>query len=126
MLGYVTAAALTIGIAPFTQVMIPTNYEIIEMNKKLGGARSVKAAKEGGQRNNVKGVSSGDPPDMDGKFELAEFRDLSLPQERTERESTEEEDERARELLGRFGRLNLVRAALMGAGGVVGLVVALG
>jgi hypothetical protein len=123
VVGYVAAAALTIGIAPFTSVMIPTNFEIIQMNKDLGGARSQEAAKQGSKKE--KGDRS-DPPDMDGKYEMSEFWDLSLPMEKTSRDSTKEEDERARELLGKFGRLNLVRAVLMLGGGVIGLVTALG
>ena len=123
VLGYITAAVLTIVIGPFTQVMIPTNFAIIQMNKDLGGARSEQAAREGQKK--TEGKDSSDPPDMDGKFERSEFTDLSLPQRRTERESTKEEDERAKELLGKFGRLNLVRAALMLGGGVAGLITAL-
>ncbi|KAG5752298.1 hypothetical protein H9Q69_010734 [Fusarium xylarioides] len=41
---FLTAAALAFSIAPFTQLMIPTNFALIEENNRLGGARSEKAA----------------------------------------------------------------------------------
>lgn len=103
--------------------MIPTNFAIIQLNKDLGGAASQQKAREG-QAKQDKSGSEG-PPDMDGAYEASEFKDLSLPQEQTERPSTAEEDQKARDLLDKFGKLNLVRAALMFAGGVVGLVTAL-
>jgi len=60
-----------------------------------------------------------------GSGEGDEFTDLSGPQERTKDESTQEDDEKVRELLEKFRWLNLVRAVLIGAGGVVGLYAAM-
>lgn len=93
------------------------------MNKDLGGASSQNKAKEG--QAHADNSSSDGPADTDGAYEASEFKDLSLPQVRTEKTSTAEEDKKASELLDKFGKLNLVRAALMLAGGVVGLVTAL-
>lgn len=95
--------------------MIPTNFTLIKENNKLGGTRSEKASEydtstDRSAWESVKGTDEG-----------FEFADLSGPQEQTERESTVEEDEKVRELLERFRWLNLVRAVLIGAGGVVGL-----
>ncbi|KAM0344940.1 hypothetical protein ACHAPU_007074 [Fusarium lateritium] len=115
--GFLAAAALTISIGPFTQLMIPTNFALIKMNNQLGGSRSDKAARENS------GVSTGRSAleSVKGTGEGVEFTDLSGPQERTSRDSTAEEDEQVRDLLERFRWLNLVRAVLIGAGGVVGL-----
>ncbi|KAF4337163.1 hypothetical protein FBEOM_9013 [Fusarium beomiforme] len=109
------AAALAFSIAPFTQLMIPTNFALIKENNKLGGARSEKAAKDGALSDRSAWES------VKGTGEGFEFTDLSGPQEQTQRESSKEEDEKVRELLERFRWLNLVRAVLIGAGGVVGL-----
>lgn len=57
--------------------------------------------------------------------EAAEFTDLSGPQGKTDKQTTEEDDRKANELLGKFGAMNGVRAVLMGVGGVVGLMTAL-
>ncbi|RBR19022.1 hypothetical protein FVER53590_10122 [Fusarium verticillioides] len=116
---FLTAAALAFSIAPFTQLMIPTNFALIEENNKLGGTRSEKAAEQDTSLDrsaweSVKGTGQG-----------FEFTDLSGPQEQTERDSTAEEDEKVRSLLERFRWLNLVRAVLIGAGGVVGLYAAI-
>ncbi|KAL6713256.1 hypothetical protein ACLMJK_008721 [Lecanora helva] len=103
--GYLAAAGLCIGIFPFTTVvMVPTNFTIMDINKEKGGARSEGSAKE---------------------KEIREFTDLTGPQGETGKRTTEEEDQRVRELLERFGRLNAARAVLMGVGGVVGLFTAL-
>ncbi|RGP64330.1 hypothetical protein FLONG3_9603 [Fusarium longipes] len=118
--GFLLAAALSFGIAPFTQLMIPTNFALIRENNKLGGARSEKAA--------AQGSASADRTAWDsvkGSGEGVEFTDLSGPQEHTERESSKEEDENIRQLLEKFRWLNLVRAVLIGAGGVVGLYAAM-
>lgn len=120
--GYLAAAALNFSIAPFTIVwMAPNNFALIEMNEKKGGARSEKSAQEGqysaGQRNADDSVS--------GKGDPNQYTDLSGPQSNTPRESTAKEDEEVREMLGKFGRQNAVRAVLGGVGGIVGLVAAL-
>ncbi|KAF5974035.1 hypothetical protein FBULB1_7939 [Fusarium bulbicola] len=116
---FLTAAALAFSIAPFTQLMIPTNFSLIEENNKLGGARSEKAAEQDTSLDRSAWESA------KGTGEGFEFTDLSGPQERTERESTAEEDEKVRSLLERFRWLNLVRGVLIGAGGVVGLYAAI-
>ncbi|KAI1024604.1 hypothetical protein LB503_007175 [Fusarium chuoi] len=85
----------------------------------LGGARSEKAA-EGSASTGRSAWES-----VKGTDEGFEFADLSGPQEQTERESTAEEDKKVYELLERFRWLNLVRAVLIGAGGVVGLYAAI-
>ncbi|RYO74343.1 hypothetical protein DL764_010868 [Monosporascus ibericus] len=105
--GYLAAAALSVAIAPFTVcVMLPTtNFALIRMNAEKGGARS-----------------AGDG--VAGKGGASEFTGLSRPQTRTQ-VSTAEEDENVRRLLEKFGKLNLVRAVLLGAGGVLGLWTAL-
>ena len=61
---------------------------------------------------------------MEGKGEGSEFTDLGGLQERTD-PSTEKEDRKARELLGKFAMVNSTRAFLTGVGGVVGLAVAI-
>ncbi|RYP13037.1 hypothetical protein DL767_010910 [Monosporascus sp. MG133] len=105
--GYLAAAALSVAIAPFTVcVMLPaTNSALIGINAEKGGARSVEDS-------------------VAGKGGASEFTDLSGPQTRI-RVSTAEEDEKVRRLLDMFGKLNLVRAVLLGAGGVLGLWTAL-
>lgn len=119
--GYLAAAVLTISIAPWTAlVMIPTNFKLIKMNEDMGGARSAESAKQGdtqpGQRSAIESV--------DGQGQAGEFTDLSGPQGKTKQYSSEEDDRRASELLGKFARLNNVRAVLLGLGGIVGLTTA--
>ncbi|KAK5163332.1 uncharacterized protein LTR77_010705 [Saxophila tyrrhenica] len=119
---YLAAAVLNFAIAPWTsQVMIATNFRLIELNERLGGARSERSAKEGkfgaGEKSAEDSVS--------GKGDVSQVTDLSGPQERTGREASVEEEREVRELLGAFGRMNGVRAVLTGVGGVVGLVAAL-
>ena len=100
--------------------MIPTNFKLIEMNEERGGARSTASARTADGK---AGKRSADDS-VAGKGEAAEFTDLSGPQETTD-ETSESENEQVRELLATFGWMNGVRAALMGLGGVVGLVTAL-
>ena len=116
--GFVAASILSFGIAPWTSLMIPTNFRLIEMNEAKGGSRSRASA---GQAK--KGMSAEES--VDGEGQAGQFGDLSGPMEKTADASTKEEDEEVRELLGKFGRLNAVRAVLLGAGGVVGLATAL-
>ncbi|KAI7277227.1 hypothetical protein KC345_g6723 [Hortaea werneckii] len=122
--GYLVAAALTFGIAPFTaKVMVPTNFALIKMNADLGGARSEQAGRFGD-------ATPGDRSALDsvnGKGEgVGQWRDVSGPQEKALRDGSEEDDRRARELLGKFGRFNMCRSILIGLGGIVGLVTAIG
>lgn len=126
---YVAAALLSYGIAPFTQfVMLPTNFALIQKNEDLGGARSAKSAaaadkKKGGSGAGSTGRSAEES--VDSKGDVSQWTDLSGPMERTARESTKEEDAEVRALLEKFGKLNMGRAALIGAGGVCGLIAAL-
>lgn len=89
------------------------------MTEKKGGARSEKTARE----QHTTGRSAEES--VSGQGQPGQFTDLSGPQAKTETTTTKEEDEKARELLGKFGQLNLVRAILLGTGGVVGLATAL-
>jgi hypothetical protein len=116
---YIAAAVLTISIAPFTQLMIPTNFSLIQKNEDKGGARSQESAKI------PKPAGRTAEDSVAGKNASNELRDLSNPQEKTREDSTATEDEEVRELLGKFGKLNAVRAVLVGVGGVVGLAAAL-
>ena len=116
--GYLAALALNFAICPFTILMILNNFETDE---KKRGARSEKSAEEGqhntGQRSTDDSVS--------GKGDPNQYTDLSLPQSQAPRELTAEEKEQVREMLGKFGRQNSVRAVLCGVGGIVGLVASL-
>jgi hypothetical protein len=116
---YLAAAVLAFSIAPVTQFMIPTNFTLIQKNEELGGARSAESAKKG----KVGGRSAEDS--VDGKDDISQWRDVSVPQGKTEKDSSEREDRETEALLSKFGQLNSVRAVLMGAGGVVGLLAAL-
>ena len=123
VLGYLIAAVLTISIAPFTiLVMASTNFRLIKMNIQRGGVRSAKSAsqKKTGAANNRSVKDS-----AVGKGEAAEFTDFSGPQTQTEQKTTEAENKEVRDLLGKFGKLNAVRAILIGVGGIVGLWTAL-
>jgi hypothetical protein len=119
---YLAAAALSIAIGPTTGFMIPTNFELIKMNEEKRGTRSAKSAEYRESR--------GLPPrtaeeSTDNKDDVNQFTDLTGPQEKTAKDSTPEEDEQARQLLDKFAKLNMVRAVLVGAGGIVGLMGAL-
>jgi hypothetical protein len=120
---YVAAAALTLSIAPFTHFMLPVNFSLIKMNDALGGARSAKVAQVQSRKPRMAGewLDEG----VEGKEEVSQWWDWSAPQEKTRKDSSKKQDEEVRGLLERFGRLNGVRAGLMGLGGLVGLVGAL-
>lgn len=129
MLGYAAAAVLCVSIAPWTMlVMVPNNFALIRRNAEKGGARSADSAaaagSSAGEKKDAKARSALDS--VRGEGEAAEFMDRSGPQGRTREETSEGEDEEVREMLRVFGRQNMVRAVLMGLGGVVGLVTALG
>lgn len=119
--GYLAAAVLCFGTAAFTSVMVPTNFALIEKNEQQGGARSQANA----QNSSSGGKSRSANESVSGEGQESQFTDLSGPQTKTSRESSEEEDREVQALLERFGKLNLVRAGLLGAGGVVGLWTAL-
>lgn len=118
--GYIVAGVLCFAIGPCTSVMIPNNFALIKMNADKGGARSERAARNGVARPGRTAVES-----VWGKGEGDEFTDSSGPQGKTREDSTREEDEEVRERLAVFWRQNMVRAVLMAAGGIVGLVTAL-
>jgi hypothetical protein len=105
-------------------MQIPTNFSLIQMNEDKGGARSSENAKALGEKWQPGERSAQDSVNSKGEVQ-SELTDLSWSQSKTQKESTKEEDEKARELLGKFGQLNAVRAVLIGAGGVVGLLSAL-
>ncbi|KAF1841262.1 uncharacterized protein K460DRAFT_295009 [Cucurbitaria berberidis CBS 394.84] len=119
---YLAAAALTLSIGPFTSLMVPTNFSLIKMNEEKGGSRSAASAQ---YRSSAGSKTRSAEESTDSKDDVSQWTDLSVPQEKTEKKSTKEEDEEAKILLDRFGKLNGVRAVLMGLGGVVGLLGAL-
>jgi len=90
------------------------------MNEEKEGARSQQSAQQGDKSAGNMGLEA-----VESRSQAAEFKDLSGPQEKTERDSTRAEDEEVRRLLDEFGKMNAVRAVLMGAGGIVGLATAL-
>lgn len=107
--------------------MVPTNFTLIKKNEEKKGFRSQVSAKstnkDGGE---FKAGERSAEDSVNGKGEGGnEVTDLSGPQEKTGKETTGEEDEEVKMLLERFGWLNWVRAVLIGAGGVCGLVVTL-
>lgn len=122
--GFLLAAALTISIAPFTSLMIPTNFELIAINEEKGGARSAKAVEARASAGNV-GKARSAEESVKGKDDINELTDLSRPQEETSMEITRDEDKKVRALLDKFKLLNGVRALLMSVGGVLGLLTAL-
>jgi hypothetical protein len=50
---------------------------------------------------------------------------LSGPLTQTPEETNEADDKKVRQLLSKFGKLNMLRAVMIGLGGVVGLFTAL-
>lgn len=120
--GYLAAATLCFSIAPWTAlVMIPTNFRLIQLNEDLGGTRSQNSAN---QENKQPGGLTAEQS-VDNKDQPNQLSDLSGPQTVTTSQSTPEQDREARELLSKFSQLNMVRSMLMGASGIVGLVIAL-
>ncbi|KAK8101955.1 hypothetical protein PG999_012329 [Apiospora kogelbergensis] len=119
--GYLAAAACNFAIGPVTGLMLPTNFALIQKNEAHGGVRSERAATANKYR---PGQRSADDS-VAGKGEGNQFTDLSGPQEKTPLGSSQAEDEEVRRLLGKFARMNAVRAAFCMVGGVVGLCTAL-
>ncbi|KAK7955167.1 hypothetical protein PG988_015861 [Apiospora saccharicola] len=119
--GYLVAALCNFAIGPVTSLMLPTNMALIKQNEEQGGSRSAQAAKDGrykpGQRSAADSIA--------GKGEGRQFTDLSGPQEKTPLGSSKAEEEEVRGLLGKFAKLNAVRAACCMVGGVIGLFTAL-
>jgi hypothetical protein len=125
---YVAAAVLTLGIGPITQIMLPTNFRLIKMNEELGGTRSAKSAVYRQEKHKPQMAGEwprGADEAVNGADDVSQWWDWSGPQERTVRESSKKQDEEVRGLLEKFGRLNGIRAGVMGLGGVVGLWAAL-
>ena len=123
--GFLAAALLNISIAPFTQLMVPTNFALIEANEKKGGARSEEGAKQASPRGGKGSRSAEESVSLSGKGQASQFADLSGPQGETVAKSTPGEDEEVRQLLFKFNKLNIGRILLQGAGGVVGLIASL-
>jgi hypothetical protein len=120
---YLAAAALSISIAPITSLaMIPTNFALIKKNEELGGARSADSA---AYRSKAGSKQRSAEESVNNEDDVSQWTDLSVPQERTAKDSTKEQDEEVRELLEKFGKLNMLRAVAIGAGGIVGLMSAL-
>lgn len=120
---YLAAAAINAGNFFWTPLaMIPTNFALIELNEKIGGTRSAKAASE---KQYGAGDRSADDSVNSKGDSTSEFKDLTGPQTQTDRKSSPEEDRKADELLAKFGALNAVRSLFPGVGGVVGLIAAL-
>jgi hypothetical protein len=120
---YLAAAALSISIAPITSLaMIPTNFALIKMNEELGGAHSADSA---AYRKKTGSKERSAEESVNNKDDVSQWTDLSVPQERTAKGSSKEQDKEVGELLDKFGKLNMLRAVAIGAGGIVGLMGAL-
>ncbi|KAK8066181.1 hypothetical protein PG997_012928 [Apiospora hydei] len=117
--GYLAAALCNFAIGPVTGLMLPTNMALIKKNEGAGGTRSVQAYKDGARQYKPGQWSVKDS--IAGKGEGNQFKALSGPQEKTPPGSSAAEDEEVRGLLGKFAKMNAVRAALCMIGGVVGL-----
>ncbi|EMD70041.1 hypothetical protein COCSADRAFT_32675 [Bipolaris sorokiniana ND90Pr] len=116
---FLAASVLCISIAPITSfLMIPTNFTLIRMNEEMGGTRSQKSAE---WRREKGGAARSADASVDGEDDVNQWKDLSPPQQKTGRESSEKEDAEVRALLDKFAWLNALRAVAIGAGGVVGL-----
>lgn len=102
--------------------MIPTNFALIRKNEELGGSRSAASA-EYREKAGLKGRSADES--VDSKDDVSQWKDLSIPQEKTEKNSSEAEDKEVSELLDKFGKLNMLRALAIGLGGIAGLMAAL-
>ncbi|KAF9694395.1 hypothetical protein EKO04_007536 [Ascochyta lentis] len=120
---FLGASLLSFSCALFTSlVMIPTNFELIKRNEDLGGAHSLNSAQ---YRQSVNAPPRSAEESVNGKDDISQWSDVSGPQEKTARASSEEQDGEVKALLSKFEKLNYIRAVLIGAGGVVGLVGAL-
>jgi len=98
--------------------MVPTNFELIKRNEEKGGSRSAGSARyreEKGSKTRTAEESTG------SKDDVSQWTDLSGPQEKTSQDSTEGDEEEVVRLFDKFGKMNGVRAVLMGVGGIVGL-----
>ncbi|KAK7966894.1 uncharacterized protein PG986_001171 [Apiospora aurea] len=116
--GYLAAALCNFAIGPVTGLMLPTNMALIKKNEEQGG-RAERPGRQG------RGARRSAEDSIAGKGEGNQFTDLSGPQEKTPLGSSAAEDGEVRGLLGKFAKMNAVRAALCMIGGVVGLCTAL-
>ncbi|KAK8032027.1 hypothetical protein PG990_001761 [Apiospora arundinis] len=123
--GYLAAAVCNFALGPVTSFMIPTNFALIKKNEELGGSRSAQAAAANARSAEYKPGQRSAADSVAGKGEGSQFTDLSGPQEKTPLSSSEAEDEEVRQLLGKFAKMNAVRAAFCMAGGAIGLLTAL-
>lgn len=120
---FLAASLLCFFTAIFTSlVMLPTNFRLIELDESLGGAHSASSAR---YREGINAAPRSAEDSVNGKEDVSQWTDGSGPLGKTGGDSSREVDEEVWSLLGRFGRLNYVRAGLMGVGGVVGLVASL-
>nr|POF07648.1 hypothetical protein CFP56_70550 [Quercus suber] len=123
--GYLAASILAFSMAPVTQyVMLRNNFELIEKNEEKGGARSAKSAQVMHKQGSGIGLRSAEES-VESKGDINEFKDLSGPQSETAKSFTEAERKEVQEKLTKFSRQNLLRAMVIGAGGMVGLLNAL-
>ncbi|KAK8856698.1 hypothetical protein PGQ11_012610 [Apiospora arundinis] len=123
--GYLAAAVCNFALGPVTSFMIPTNFALIKKNEELGGSRSAQAAAANARSAAYKPGQRSAADSVAGKGEGSQFTDLSGPQEKTPLGSSEAEDEEVRQLLGKFAKMNAVRAAFCMVGGAIGLLTAL-
>lgn len=120
---FLAASVLSASAAIFTSVvMIPTNFKLIRRNEDLGGSHSARSVE---YRQSVGAKPRSAEGSVNGKDDISQWSDLSDPQEKTSIDATKEQDEEVRGLLTKFQRLNAVRAALIGVGGIVGLIATL-
>jgi len=119
---YLAAAVLSFSIAPITSFMIPTNFALIQKNEELSGSRSAASAE---YREKAGSKERSADESVNSKDDVSQWKDLSVPQEKTKRESSKSEDKEVNDLLDKFGKLNMLRAVAIGSGGIVGLMAAL-
>lgn len=120
---FLAASALSFSCAVFTSVaMLATNFELIARNENLGGSRSAASM---AYRERIDAQPRSAEASVDAKQDVSQWTDLSDPQEETKLHSTREQDEEVKMLLTVFQKRNHVRAGLIGAGGIVGLIGAL-
>ncbi|KZM25846.1 uncharacterized protein EKO05_0009087 [Ascochyta rabiei] len=120
---FLGASVLSFSCALFTGLaMLPTNFDLISRNEQLGGSHSADSA---AYRRSVDAEPRTAEESVNAKDDISQWSDVSDPQEKTARGSSKEQDKEVKALLTRFQKLNYVRAALIGAGGIVGLIGAL-
>ncbi|KXT17954.1 hypothetical protein AC579_9580 [Pseudocercospora musae] len=122
---YLAAALLAFSVGPWTaRVMISNNFALIKKNEDLGGSRSSASAEEE-RRQGIKPGQRSAKDSVESKGSASELRNLSGPMARTAKSPSEAEDQQVRDMLAKFGRQNVVRAFLLGGGGIIGLLATL-